>query len=98
LDKGNIEEDVYEPEGDTSDTNEDVRFSSIQFGVVRCSHTTIRDENWRRSNVFHTYIIHEGKNYKLMRDETSCANTIVKMALEKIDLKTEPHPHPYNVN
>ena len=68
------------------------------MGVVRCSHTVVRDEDWCRFSVFHTYITHEEKNYKLMIDVGSCANIITKTALEKMGLKAEPHPHPYNVN
>jgi len=48
--------------------------------------------------MFYTYITHEGKNYKLMIDGGSCANIIVKTTLEKMGVKAEPHPHPYNVN
>ena len=63
------------------------------MSIVRCSHTAVRNEDWCRSTVFYNYITHEGKNYKLMIDWDSCANIIVKTALEKMDLKTEPHPH-----
>jgi len=48
--------------------------------------------------VFHIYITHEGDNYKLMIDGDSCVNIITKTAFEKMGLKAEPHPHPYNVN
>jgi len=48
--------------------------------------------------VFYTYIAYEGKNYKLMIDGSSCVNIIAKTSLEKMGLKVEPHPHPYNVN
>jgi len=48
--------------------------------------------------VFYTYTTHERKNYKLMIDGGSCANIIAKTALEKMCLKVEPHPHPYNAN
>jgi len=44
-----------------------------------------------------TLISHERKNYKLI-DVDTCANIIAKTALEKMSLKAEPHPHPYNVN
>jgi len=33
-----------------------------------------------------------------MIDRDSCANIIAKTALEKMGLKVEPHPYPYNVN
>ena len=55
------------------------------------------NKDWRRSSVFYTYIAHEGKNYKLI-DVGSCVNIIVMTALEKMGLKAELHPHPYNVN
>jgi len=47
--------------------------------------------------VFYTYIAHERKNYKLMIDEGSYANIIVKTGFEKTGLKVEPHLHPYNM-
>ena len=66
--------------------------SSIQLGVVRCSHTTVRDEDWRRSSVFHTYITHEGKNYKLMINGGSCVNNIIKTTLEKMSFRLSHTP------
>ena len=62
------------------------------------SHTVVRDEDWGRSSVFNTYITHVRKNYKLMIDGGSCANIIVKTTLEKMSIKTEPHPYSYHVN
>jgi len=47
--------------------------------------------------VFHIYITHEGKNYKLMIDGGR-VNIIAKTTLEKMGLKAEPHPHPNNAN
>jgi len=45
-----------------------------------------------------TPILHmREKNYTLMIDGGSCANIIAKITLEKMGLKAEPHPHPYNV-
>ena len=83
---------VYETVGSESDTDEDVRISSIKLSAVRCLHTTIKDEDWRRSSTFHTYITHKGKNYKLMIDGGSCANIIAKTTFKKMGLKAEPHP------
>ena len=68
------------------------------MSVVRCSHAAVKDEDCRKSSVFHTYITYEGKNYKLIIDGGSSANIIAKTALEKMSLKVEPHPHPYNVD
>jgi len=44
-----------------TDSDDDVRVFNIQLGVVRCSHTAVRDEDSRRFSVFHTNIAHEGK-------------------------------------
>ena len=92
-----IETVVYEPTGSVTDSD-DVKVSNIQLGVVRCSHTAVRDEDWRRSNVFHTYVTGKRKKYKIMIDGGSFANIIAKITLEKMGLKVEPHPHSYNVN
>jgi len=81
-----------------TDFDDDVRISNIQLGIVRYSHIAVSNEDWRRSSMFHTYITHEGKNYKLMINGNSYANIIVKTTLEKMGLKVEPNPHPYNVN
>ena len=48
--------------------------------------------------MFYIYIAYEGKHYKLIMDGGGCANIIVKTALEKMSLRAEPYPHPYNVN
>ena len=63
------------------------------MSAVRCSHTDVRDEDWRRSSVFHTYITYEENNYKLI-DEDSCVNINAKIALEKMGLKVKSHLHP----
>jgi len=47
--------------------------------------------------VFYAYIAHEAKSYKLMIDGGSFVNIISKTAVEKMGLKAEPHPQPYNV-
>jgi len=93
-DDDEIETTVHEPTSSATDSDDDVRVSRIQLSIVRCSHTAVRDEGWCKSSVFHTYITHDGKNYNLMIDEGSCANIIANTALEKIDLKVEPYPHP----
>ena len=64
--------------GDTSETDEDVRLSNVRTSIVRCLHTTGRDEDWRRSSVFYTYVVHKRKNCKVMIDGGSCVNIIAK--------------------
>jgi len=53
------------------------------LGVIKCLHEAVTDDG-RRSSMFHIYVTHEGKNYKLMIDGGSCANIIAKTALEKM--------------
>ena len=57
-DDDKIETVVYEPTRSATDSDDGVRILSIQLGVVSCSHTTIRDEDWPRSSMFHTYTTH----------------------------------------
>jgi len=85
--------EIYKPVGSASDTDKDVRVSRIQLSVIRCLHATPRDEDWRRSSVFYTYVAHDGKSYKLMIDGESCVNIISMTAVEKMGLKVEPHNH-----
>jgi len=92
LDVDGLDTVIREPFESLYDTDEDVRDSSTQLGVIRCLHTVVRDENWGTFSVFHTYVLHEGKNYKLIIDGGSCANIIVKKTLEKMGLKAKPHP------
>ena len=88
--------EIYEPVGSASDTNADVRVSSIQLSVIRCLYAASRDEDWHRSSVFYTYVAIEDKSCKLI-DGGCCVNVIFKTTVEKMCLKAEPHPQPYNV-
>lgn len=36
--------------------------------VVRCLHVAYKDKDYRRPSVFHTYVTHESKSYKVMID------------------------------
>jgi len=53
LDDDEFNEEIYEPVGNPSDTDVDVRVSSIQLSVVRCLHVASRDEDWCRSSFTH---------------------------------------------
>jgi len=44
-------------------TDEDIRDSNAQLGVIKCLHTVATYNDWRRASVFHAYVTHEGKNY-----------------------------------
>jgi len=55
------------------------------------------EEDWRRTSIFHIYIKHGDKSYKVMIDGGSCVNIIANSAVEQMNIKTEPHLQPYNV-
>ena len=59
-----ILEDIYVPEGSTSDTDEEVSLSNTRASVVRCLQTASRDEDWQRTSVFYTYIVHEERTIR----------------------------------
>ena len=65
--------------------------------MIACLHATLREDDWRRSSMFHTYFAYEGKNYKVIIDGGSCVNIISTTAVEKMGLEAEPYPQPYNV-
>ena len=53
VDDEEMETVVYEPTGSVTNSDDDVRISSIQFGVVRCSHIAVR------SSMFHAHMRRE---------------------------------------
>jgi len=42
----------------------------MRASVIRYLHTVGKDEDWQRSILFYTYVVHEGKNYKVITEET----------------------------
>ncbi|XP_020258176.1 uncharacterized protein LOC109834550 [Asparagus officinalis] len=71
---------------------------SSQLAVVRCALTQPKDQDdWRRTNMFHTFTKIGGKSCKVIVDSGSCINAISSTELAKFGLKAVPHPHPYRV-
>lgn len=102
IDKGHDDDehgidDVYDPQGDFCDAEEDLREVGTHLHIIMCLHVASKDDDWRRSSVFHTYVTYEGKNFKVMIDGDSCVNIISKSTVEKMGLNVELHPQPYNV-
>ena len=57
-------------------------------GVVRCVlSTTIDDDNWKRTNIFHTIIQSGDKKCKLVIDGGSSMNVVSKDAVKLLNLK-----------
>ena len=62
-------------------------------GVVRCVlSTTVDNDNWKRTNIFHTTIQSGDKKCKLVIDGGSLMNVVSKDVVKLLNLKVEPHP------
>jgi len=51
----------------------------------------------QRENIFHTRCTVNGRVCSLIVDGGSCANVPSTTLVENLQLKTEPHPHPYSI-
>ena len=60
--------------------------------------TTQVEDDWRRTNIFHTRVAHKGKALNVIIDNGSGLNVISTKAVEKLRLRKEKHPAPYNVS
>ena len=64
-------------------------------GVVRCVlSTTIDNDNWKRTSIFHTVIQSGDKKCKLVINGGSSMNVVSKDADKLLNLKVELHPNP----
>ncbi|KAK8929046.1 hypothetical protein KSP39_PZI017906 [Platanthera zijinensis] len=71
---------------------------SLEVGVVRrLLHTPRTDEDWRRTTIFYTYFSSAGGPCKLAIDSGSCVNIVAQKGLDRMQVKAEPHPHPYRI-
>ena len=55
------------------------------------------DKNWRRNSTFQTRVCCNGRLCDMIIDSRSGSNVISEDAVNKLGLKTEPHPTPYKV-
>ena len=83
--------------GDEDDLHEDYD-EDVYVGVVRCVlSTTVDNDNWKRTSIFHTIIQSGDKKCKLVIDEGSSMNVVSKDAVKLLNLKVEPHPNLFRV-
>ena len=83
--------------GDEDDLHEDCD-EDVCVGVVRCVlSTTVDNDNWKRTSIFHTIIQSGDKKCKFVIDGGSSMNVISKDAVKLLNLKIEPHPNPFRV-
>ena len=80
------EEDQIVDPLDYSNDEEDLDEACV--GVVRCVlSTTIDNDNWKRTNIFHTVIQSGNKKCTLVIDEGSSMNVVSKDAFKLLNLK-----------
>jgi hypothetical protein len=69
--------------------------------VVRKSLLTIKDdfeEDWLRTNIFHTTCTIAEQVCKVIIDSGSCENVVSDDAVKKLQLKIDRHPKPYKLS
>ncbi|XP_038970638.1 uncharacterized protein LOC113461045 [Phoenix dactylifera] len=95
---------VHEPEIDPEESDEGEESGSLEgstpLGVVRCVliQPKQEDDDWRRRSIFHTYIKCGEYSCKVIIDSGSSVNVVSTRTVKKLQLKTVPHPNPYNVS
>ncbi|GKA17093.1 RNA-directed DNA polymerase [Tanacetum coccineum] len=57
---------------------------------------SVDDNSWLRNNIFRTKCTSKGKIYDMIIDGGSCENVVSTSMIEKLGMKTEDHPEPYN--
>ena len=83
--------------GDEDDLHEDCDEDEC-VGVVRCVlSTSVDNDNWKRTSIFHTIIQSSDKKCRLVIDGGSLMNVVSKDAVKLLNLKVEPHPNPFRV-
>ncbi|GJZ52252.1 reverse transcriptase domain-containing protein [Tanacetum coccineum] len=86
VDVSHIEEVVYPDEGEAL--------------VIRrnLNMVQVTDDEWLRNNIFYTRCTCIGKVCNVIIDGGSCSNVVATSMVEKLQLKTEDHPRPYNIH
>jgi hypothetical protein len=84
VDEGSEEEWTYADQGES-------------LVIRRILKSTYIEEDWLRNNIFHTKCTSSGKVCNVIIDGGSCENVVSTTMVEKLNLKTEPHSHPYKL-
>ena len=65
--------------------------------MVRCVlSTTVDNDNWKRTSIFHTVIQSRDKKCKLVIDGGSSINVVSK-DVKLLNLKVKLHPNPFSM-
>nr|GEV45590.1 putative ribonuclease H-like domain-containing protein [Tanacetum cinerariifolium] len=65
----------------------------LNMAISKC----VDDNSWLRNNIFRTKCTSNRKIYDMIIDEGSCENVVSMCMLEKLEMKTEDHPEPYQL-
>ncbi|KAJ9549290.1 LOW QUALITY PROTEIN: hypothetical protein OSB04_021833 [Centaurea solstitialis] len=88
---------VYDTEGDQPEASETEIVYRIKR-VLSTNQTRSTDDNlWLRNNIFRTRCTVKGKVCTIIVDGGSCENMVAVVMVEKLGLKVEPHPEPYQL-
>ncbi|GJU76537.1 transposon ty3-I gag-pol polyprotein [Tanacetum coccineum] len=98
-----IEEDIFEEstlEDDVSHIKEVVYPDEGEALVIRrnLNMVQVKDDEWLRNNIFYTRCTCIGKVCNVIIDGGSCSNVVATSMVEKLQLKMEDHPRPYNIH
>ena len=55
------------------------------------------EKDWQRTSIFQTRVTCQGRLCTLIIDGGSCSNLASEELVEKLNLKTEDHPNPYQI-
>jgi hypothetical protein len=84
IDEGSEEEWIYTDYGES-------------LVICKILKSTYIEEDWLRNNIFHTKCTSGGKVCNVIIDGGSCENVVSTTMVEKLNLKTKPHFHPYKL-
>ena len=68
------------------------------LGVIRCILAHVKEEDWRRTSIFHTFIKIGKHVRKVILDSGSCVNAISPDTVKLLGLNITPHPNSYKVS
>ena len=96
----NEEDQIIDPldySGDEDDLHESCDEDACVSVVRSVLSTTVDNDHWKRTSIFHTVIQSGDKKFKLVIDGSSSMNVVSKDAVKLLNLKVEPHPNPFRV-
>ena len=96
---------VYDTDGEecAQDDHEEVLYPDqgealvIQRVLNVAISKSIDDDSWLRNNIFRTKCTVKGKVCSMIIDSGSCENVVSTRMVEKLGLKAEDHPEPYQL-